>query len=740
MRVFFSIALLFLSLNIYGQKETISQRVDTLLSQMTLDEKIGQINQFSGNWEQTGPKAVTPQILDEIAQGRVGSLLNVHGAATTRSLQQYAMKSRLKIPLLFAQDVIHGYKTTFPIPLAEAASWDIKAIEKSARVAAAEASSAGIHWTFAPMVDICRDPRWGRVMEGAGEDTYLGSIIGAARVRGFQGNGIGSTDALIACAKHFAGYGASMAGRDYNTTDISDRTLWEVYLPPFESVVKEGVGSFMTAFNDLNGVPATGNKYLLTEVLRKKWGFTGMVVSDWGAIGELIPHGFAKDGKEAACKALLAGCEIDMESHLYKNNLKQLVLDGEIDEKVIVEAVRHILYKKFELGLFEDPYKFSDEKREKETLGNAANKAFAREIAAKSIVLLKNNNEILPLTKKYKKISLIGPLMKSKADMRGNWSIVRWGDSDIVSPYEGIQKRAPKGAELIYSKGCEISTNDRSGFTQAIEVAKNSDVVIMAMGESWNMTGEAKSRTDISLPGIQEELIKEIVATGKPVVVLLMAGRPMTFEWTAANAGSILYTWWLGNEAGNAIADVLYGDYNPAARLPITIPRSVGQIPLFYNNKNTGRPLIDENNVSYVSAYIDSPNTPLYSFGYGLSYTRFEYSDLETSNTKIGKKDTLTVKCKVKNIGKYDGEEVVQLYLRDISASVTRPVKELKGFDKIFIKAGETKEVEFKIGKELLAFYDINMKRTVECGMFELMIGQASDKIVLREMLEVIKL
>ncbi len=739
MRVFFSIALLFLSLNIYAQKETISKRVDTLLSQMTLDEKIGQINQYSGNWEQTGPKAVTPIILDEIAQGRVGSLLNVHGAATTRSLQQYAMKSRLRIPLLFAQDVIHGYKTTFPIPLAEAASWDIKAIEKSARIAATEASSSGIHWTFAPMLDICRDPRWGRVMEGAGEDSYLGSIIGAARVRGFQGNGVGSVNALIACAKHFAGYGASMAGRDYNTTDISERTLWEVYLPPFESVVKEGVGSFMTAFNDLNGVPATGNRFLLTEVLRKKWGFNGMVVSDWGAIGELIPHGFAKDGKEAACKALLAGCEIDMESHLYKNHLKQSVLDGEIDEKVIDEAVRHILYKKFELGLFEDPYKFSDEKREKETLGNAANKAFAREIAAKSIVLLKNNNEILPLTKKYKKISLIGPLMKSKADMRGSWSIVRWGDSDIVSPYEGIQKRAPQGTELIYSKGCEISTNDRSGFTQAIEVANNSDVVIMAMGESWNMSGEAKSRTDISLPGIQEELIKEIVATGKPVVVLLMAGRPMTFEWTAANAGSVLYTWWLGNEAGNAIADVLFGDYNPAARLPITIPRSVGQIPLFYNNKNTGRPLIDENNVSYVSAYIDSPNTPLYSFGYGLSYTQFEYSSLELSNRQIGKSETLTVKCKVRNVGKYAGEEVVQLYLRDISASVTRPVKELKGFDKIFIKAGETREVEFKIGKEQLAFYDINMNWTIECGMFELMIGQASDKILLSEKFEVIK-
>ncbi len=706
---------------------------------MTLEEKIGQINQYSGNWEQTGPKAVTPKILEEIAGGRVGSLLNVHGAATTRSLQQYAMKSRLKIPLLFAQDVIHGYRTTFPIPLAEAASWDIKAIEKSARIAAVEASSAGIHWTFAPMVDICRDPRWGRVMEGAGEDSYLGSIIGAARVRGFQGNGIGSTDALIACAKHFAGYGASMAGRDYNTTDISDRTLWEVYLPPFESVVKEGVGSFMTAFNDLNGVPATGNKFLLTDLLRKKWGFTGMVVSDWGAIGELIPHGFAKDGTEAAYKALWAGCEIDMESHLYINNLRQLVLDGKIDEKVIDQAVRHILYKKFELGLFEDPYRFSDEKREKEILGKAEYKTFAREIATKSIVLLKNNNEILPLTKKYKKISLIGPLMKSKADMRGNWSIARWGDSDIVSPYEGIEKRVPKGTELIYSKGCEINSTDRNGFSQAIEAAKSSDVVIMAMGESWDMTGEAKSKTDISLPGVQEKLIKEIVALGKPVVVLLMAGRPMTFEWTARNAGSILYTWWLGNEAGNAIADVLFGDYNPAARLPITIPRSVGQIPLFYNNKNTGRPLTDENNVSYVSAYIDSPNTPLYAFGYGLSYTQFEYSDLVLSNNKIGKNDTLSVKCKVKNIGKYDGEEVVQLYLRDISASVTRPVKELKGFNKLFVKAGETKEVEFKINKETLSFYDINMNRTVECGMFELMIGQASDNILLREKFEVIR-
>lgn len=724
--------------SISAQKVSTMQRVENLLKQMTLEEKIGQLNQYSGDHKQTGPNRVSANKIEEIENGRLGSMLNVHGVETTYKLQEHAMKSRLKIPLLFAQDVIHGYRITFPLPLAEAASWDLKAIEKSARIAGEETAAAGVHWTFAPMVDISRDPRWGRVMEGAGEDTYLGCLIAQARVRGFQGKGIGQTDAVVACAKHFAGYGAAQAGRDYHSTDMSDRTLWEVYLPPFKAAVDVGVGTFMNGFNDLNGIPATGNNYLMRDILKGKWNFNGVVVSDWGSIREMIPHGFCKDEVEATEKAIMAGCDIDMESAYYIHHLAKLVKNGIVPESVVDDAVRQVLTLKFKLGLFDDPFRFSNNKREKKVLSDPSHRTFAKEMAEKSIVLLKNENNLLPLTQENKNIALIGPLVKSNSDMKGFWA-VQWDDSELVSFYEGMFARAPKETKLHYAKGCEITSADKSGFAEAISVAKNADVVIMAMGETWDMSGEAKSRTDIHLPGVQEELIKEIKALGKPVVVLLMSGRPMVFNWTAENVNSILYTWFLGSEAGNAIASVLYGDYNPAGKLPMTFPRSVGQIPIFYNMKNTGRPAPEQDKISYGSAYIDSPNAPQYAFGYGLSYTTFDYSDLKLSSKVIRPDEKLLVSFTLKNTGKYEGEEVAQLYLRDISASVTRPVKELKGFKKVSLKAGESTILEFEIDREAMSFYDQKMNWIVEPGLFNVMVGGSSDKITLEQQFEVTK-
>lgn len=720
---------LFCVTSLSAQTLPTEQRVEELLKQMTLEEKIGQLNQYTGDRLQTGPRAINTDKKAEIRAGRVGSMLNVIGASTIRMMQEEAMKSRLKIPLLFALDVIHGYRVTFPIPLAESASWDLAAIEKAARIAGKEAAAAGQHWTFAPMVDVTRDPRWGRVMEGAGEDTYLGSLIAAARVKGFQGEG--GTDGVMACAKHFAAYGAAQAGRDYHTTDMSDRTLWETYLPPFKAAVDAGVKTFMTGFNDLNGIPATGNPYLLHDILRDRWNFQGTVVSDWGAIGEMIAHGYCTDGAEAALKALKAGCDIDMESRCYINNLKKLVEEGVISEAEIDNAVRHVLTLKFELGLFEDPFRFCHEEREKAVLNHPEHHAFAKEMAEKSIVLLKNEQSVLPLNKQ-KKIALIGPLGKSKTDMKGFWSIT-WDDNELVSPYEGLLKRVPKGTTVSYAKGCDIKGNSTDGFAEAVKLAKESDIVIMAVGEAFDMSGEAKSRSDISLPGVQEELIKAVKATGKPVVVLIMAGRPLVFEWTATHADAILYTWWLGSEAGNAIASVLYGDYNPAGKLTMTFPRSVGQIPIHYNMKNTGRPAPYQDKISYGSAYLDIPNSPRYAFGYGPSYTTFAYSDLKLSTTRPKLGENIEVTCTITNTGKYAGEEVVQLYLRDISASVTRPVKELKGFKKLMLQPGESKQVSFSIGMKELTFYGVDMRPTVEPGEFNLMIGSSSDNILLEQ-------
>jgi len=717
--------------------KTIDDKVNELISKMTLEEKVGQLNQYTGDRLATGPVTANSTKYEDIKLGRVGSMLNVRGAKDTRDVQALAMQSRLKIPLLFGLDVVHGYRVTFPIPLAEAASWDIPAIEGAARIAAEEASAAGIHWTFAPMIDISRDPRWGRVMEGAGEDTYLGSVISSARVKGFQGKGLGTLDAIMACAKHFAAYGAALAGRDYNSVDMSERMLYEVYLPPFKAALDAGVATFMNAFNDLNGVPATGSSYLQRDILKNSWKFPGFIVSDWGSIKEMVPHGYAKDNRDAARMAILAGSDMDMESHSYLPHLTDLVKKGEVDVSLIDDAVRRILTKKFEMGLFDDPYRFSNEAREKKVLNSAKNKEAARKMAEKSVVLLKNEGQILPLSKNTKKIAVIGPLGKSKEDMKGFWS-VKWDNDDLVSLYEGLQKKVGQTARIDYAMGCSISDTSGAGFAEAIETAKRSDVVIMAVGETFDMSGEGNSRANIGLPGVQEELIKAIQATGKPVVVLVMAGRPLIFNWTSDHVPAIMYTWWLGSEAGHAMANVLFGDYNPAGKLPMTFPRSEGQIPLFYSYKNTGRPPLNENDRRYRSIYLDLPNTPRYAFGYGLSYTQFALTNLELNKTSIHSSDSILVNCTVKNTGKYAGEEVVQLYLQDMFASVTRPLKELKDFKKVMLQPGESKKLQFVIDKNKLAFYDQQMNWTAEPGEFNLMLGTSSDKISLEKKFQLI--
>ncbi|MXV17092.1 beta-glucosidase BglX [Hufsiella ginkgonis] len=736
-----SLLLLSFTIPLFAQKKTVKDAIDVkveaLLAKMTLDEKIGQLNQYTSDRDATGPISKGSNKLEEIKQGKLGSMLNVRGAKDTRFIQDAAMQSRLKIPMLFGLDVIHGYRVTFPIPLAEAASWDLEAIELGSRIAGREAAAAGVHWTFAPMVDIARDPRWGRVMEGAGEDPYLGSLIAAARVKGFQGNGLGNLDAIMACAKHFAAYGAAVAGRDYNTVDMSDRMLWEVYLPPFKAALDAGAATFMNSFNELNGIPATANSYLQRDILKGKWGFKGFVVSDWGSIREMIAHGYSKDNAEAARQALTAGSDMDMEGRAYISSLAKLVADKKVPLALVDDAVKRVLRKKFELGLFDDPYRFSNAEREEKELNSPKNRKAARDVAAKSIVLLKNTNQLLPLSKNVGAIAVIGPLAKSNTDMKGFWS-VQWDNDQLVSLYDGLVNKLGGESKLIYSKGCGIKDTTRSGFAEAVAAAKKADVTIVAVGEAFDMSGEAKSRADIHLPGIQEDLVKALVATGKPVVVLVMAGRPLIFNWTADNASSILYTWWLGSEAGNAMADVLFGDYNPAGKLPITFPRSEGQIPIYYASKSTGRPSTSDKDIVYRSAYIDSPNSPRFAFGFGLSYTTFSYTDLKLSKTQVKNNETFTASFTLTNTGKYAGEEVAQLYLQDRFASVTRPVKELKAFEKVMLKAGESKTVTFTIDKEKLSFYNAQMKWDTEPGEFKLMIGTASDKILLESKFELL--
>ena len=719
-----------ISANVNAQTKTIKQKVDSVIKLMTLEEKIGQLNQYSGDWAHTGPITADGDKQNQIKKGQVGSMLNVMGVEHTRELQQMAMQSRLKIPLLFGQDVIHGFRTTFPIPLAQSCSWNIPLIENAERVAANEASAYGIHWTFSPMVDIARDARWGRVMEGSGEDPFLGTKISAARVRGFQGKGIGNNNAVMACVKHFAAYGAAIGGRDYNSVDMSDNTLWNFYLPPFKAAVDAGVSSVMNSFNDLNGVPATANSYLVRDILKGKWKFNGIVVSDWGSVGGIARHGYAAGDKEAALAAITAGCDMDMESRCYKNYLAQLVQEKKLDIKLVDEAVARVLTKKFELGLFDDPYKFSNAEREKAYSNQPSFKETARKLSRQSIVMLKNEKNTLPL-KPTQKIAFIGPFAKAVRDNLGFWSM-EWPDDSltIISQFEGISEKLIEGNSLLYAKGCNINDQDSTGFEEAVNVAMQADVILLSIGEARDMSGEAKSRSNLRLPGVQEALVKRLYATGKPIVVLMNAGRPLVFNWVADHVSAILYSWWLGSEAGNAIADVVFGDYNPSGKLTMSFPRTEGQCPIYYNHLNTGHAAPSDTIQFYVTGYIDLRNSPKYPFGYGLSYSKFEYKDIKLNKKQLTSNESLTITVTLMNTSDVDGDEIVQLYIRDLVASVVRPVKELKGFQKVFLKAGESREIVFTIGEDDLKFYNRKLQYVAEPGVFSVFIGTNSRDVL----------
>lgn len=700
--------------------------VNSLISQMTLEEKVGQMNQIPGDYAVTGPLNPTSNKREELRKGMFGSMINSVGALATRDLQRVAIEeTRLKIPLMFGHDIIHGCKTIFPIPLAESSSWDLKAMEKSARIAAIEASAMGIQWTFAPMVDIARDARWGRIAEGAGEDPYLGSLIAKARVKGFQGNNLSDKTTIVACAKHYAAYGAVIAGRDYNAVDMSEYMLRSVYLPPFKAAVDAGVGTFMNSFNTLNGIPATANNFLLRKILKGEWNFTGFVISDYNSVGELVAHGIAADKAEAATLAANAGCDMDMDSHSYRNELVTMVKQGKVNESVINDAVYRILCMKYKLGLFDDPYRYSDPEREKTDLMKPEFIAEARSSGRKSIVLLKNLNNLLPLSKDTKTLAVIGPLADTQKEMLGSWYGA--GDkNDVVTILKGICSAVSKNTKILYSKGCEIDNKNSENFSEAIQVAQKADVVIMVLGEAGEMSGEAHSRTDIGLPGNQLDMVKAIKKTGKPIVVLLSSGRPLAIPWLAENVPAILETWFLGTQAGHAIADVIFGDYNPSGKLTVSFPYNVGQEPLYYAQLNTGRPKLNDANDIYRTNYNDAPNDALYPFGYGLSYTTFSYENLALNKTNLSKGDTLKVQVKISNTGKVYGEEIVQLYIRDLVASVSRPVKELRGFEKIMLQSGESKTVIFNLTEEDLKFYDKNMQWVAEPGDFEVFIGTNS--------------
>lgn len=718
------IVFIFYSTLLFSQTKSIEERIDSVLSLMSIKEKVGQLVQFSGD-KLTGAKTSRPkeEHIDLVRQGMIGSFLNVFGAEITRKIQKVAIEeSRLKIPLIFGLDVIHGFKTTFPVPIAEASSWDPELVKLSARMQAEEASSAGVHWTFSPMVDIARDPRWGRIVEGSGEDPYLGSLMSAARVKGYQGENLSDEKTIVACAKHYAAYGGAEGGRDYNTVDISERTLRDVYLPPFKSAVDAGVGTLMSSFNEIGGIPSSANKFLLSHILKNDWSFDGFVVSDWNSIGELINHGIATDSKHAAELGMNAGVDMDMEANAYINYLEELVKENKISIESLNNSVRRVLRIKFRLGLFDDPFKYCNTEREASTILNERIKKSALEVAKRSIVLLKNKN-ILPLSKNLKRIAVIGPLANAKDEPLGPWK--QEGDSsDVVTVLDGIKNKLASSTEILYERGCTINSTTRERFTNAVSIASKSDLIILCLGESRQMSGEARNRLSLDLPGIQEELVKEIHKTGKPIVVVLMNGRPLTINWINDNVDGILETWFLGIQAGNAIADVLFGDYNPSGKLPVTFPRYVGQVPIYYNHKNTGRPFNPENN--YTSKYIDGENSPLYPFGYGLSYSTFVYKNLKLDKKIIKIGESIEISVDVLNTGKYDGEEVVQLYIRDLAASVTRPVLELKDFKKVFIKTGESQKINFTLSTDKLKFYDINMNYVAEPGKFRVLIGTNS--------------
>ena len=726
-----------------NQNTKMDRFIDDLMSKMTIEEKIGQLN-LPGSGDIVTGQAKNSDIAGKIKKGLVGGLFNIKGVEKIKDVQRVAVEeSRLGIPLIFGMDVIHGYETVFPIPLGLSCSWDMDAVEKSARIAAIEASADGICWTFSPMVDISRDPRWGRVSEGNGEDPYLGGQIAKAMVRGYQGVGdktFTTNNQIMSCVKHYALYGAGEAGRDYNTVDMSRQRMYNEYFYPYQAAVDAGVGSVMASFNEVDGVPATGNKWLMTDVLRKQWGFNGFVVTDFTGINEMVDHGIG-DLQTVSARALRAGIDMDMVGEGFLTTLKKSLDEGKITEADINRACRLILEAKYKLGLFTDPYKYCDVSRVKKEIYTPEHRALARKIAAESFVLLKNDN-VLPLSKKGT-IAVVGPLGNTRENMPGTWSVAA-DFNKATTVVDGLKAVVDNKANVVYAKGSNLTTDpvleqratlfgrdlQRDGRTEeelrneALQIAKNADVIIAALGESSEYSGESSSRSEIGIPDIQQRLLKELLKTGKPVILVLFTGRPLTLTWEKENVPAILNVWFGGTEAAYAIGDVLFGDVNPSGKLTTTFPQNVGQIPLYYNHKNTGRPLADGKWFEkFRSNYLDVSNDPLYPFGFGLSYSKFDYSDVKLSSTQIDANGELTASVTVTNKTKVDGAEVVQLYIRDVVGSVTRPVKELKGFEKVFIKAGESKTVDFKITPEMLKFYDYDLNFVFEPGDFDVMIG-----------------
>lgn len=715
--------------------QDVENKVDSVLSLMTLEEKVGQLVQYNGSWDLTGPASEVgnQQKEENLKKGMVGAMLNVLSVEATREAQKMVMEnSRLKIPLMFGYDVIHGYKTIFPVPLGETASWDLEAMEESARIAALESVAHGVNWTFSPMIDISRDARWGRIMESSGEDPYLTSKVAVAKVKGYQGDDLSSENTIAATAKHFVGYGFAEAGRDYNTVHIGENELHNTLLPPFKAAAEAGVATFMNAFNELDGVPATGHRKLQRDILKGDWNWKGFMVSDWGSIPEMVNHGFARDRKHAAQIALNAGSDMDMEGGAYENGLVELVQEGQLSEELIEDAVRRVLRVKFKMGLFEDPYRYSNPEMIKK-ISFEDHRKVARDVARKSIVLLKNEGDLLPLNTTKKKIAVIGPLADDKDTPIGNWR-AQGESNSAVSILEGIKNTVGDEVQVHFAQGAalgvgersflmplEINTTDRSGFEEAINTAREADIVIMALGEDAFQSGEGRSQVEIGLAGLQQDLLEEVHEVNENIILVLQNGRPLELTWASENIPAIVVAWQLGTESGNAIADVLLGKYNPSGKLPVSFPRAVGQEPLYYNQKNTGRPFNPEH-VTY-SSYTDEDKSALYPFGFGLSYTNFEYGELQLSSKELTPQETIEVSFSLTNSGDRKGREVVQLYLRDLVASRTRPVKELKGFQLVELSPGETTEVRFSIEEEMLQFYNGNEEWASEAGDFEVFIG-----------------
>lgn len=702
-----------------------TERVNDLLARMTVEEKIGQTVLLTGYGATTGPVKEQTALEEFIRTGECGNVFNVLGVAQIRRLQKISVEeTRLHVPLLFGYDTIHGYKTIFPISLGESASWNPDLIEQSARVAATECSAAGLNWTFAPMVDIARDPRWGRISEGAGEDPWLGSAIARARVRGFQGTNLAAPDTVLACVKHYAAYGAAQAGRDYNTVDLSERTLREIYLPPYRAAIEAGAGSVMTSFNELNGTPATANRFLLQQILRDEWGFAGFVVTDYTAINEMVAHGSAANERAAGRQALAAGVDMDMQGSVYRKHLKTLLAKGEVTEAQINSAAKRVLEAKSRLGLLDAPYRYCDEPREVRSLLTPEHRESAYRMACESFVLLKNERQTLPL-KAGMKVAVLGPLADARRDLLGSWKAEGAWDG-LESVLAGIRRN--NGADKVtFAQGCEVASTNRSGFSAALKAARKADAVVMVLGESWDMSGEAKSRTSISLPGEQTELLRAVKKLGKPVILVLMNGRPLALEEEANLADAMLEAWFPGTEGGRAVADVLFGKENPSGKLPVTFPRNLGQVPIYYSAKNTGRPLDPAKpREEYRSSYLDAPNDPLFPFGFGLSYTTFKFSGLQLDRDRLQPGETLTATVTVSNTGTRAGAEVVQLYVRDLVGSVTRPLRELKGFRKVSLPPGGEQQVSFTIGERELSFLRQDMTWGTEPGEFTLFIGNSS--------------